>query len=362
MIVRRLEVRQLRRHQFFILEPADHITVIVGQNGVGKTTLLEAIDLAVSGTSFRSATTEQLVAHHATEARVTAEVVVPPSRTFDLAVVLQTGAARRAHLLNNKPIRRTNDLHRVIARTTFTSADLDLVKGSPSTRRAFLDDAVSQLTPRGSQVVDDYDRIVRQRNALLKQLKGRPNKEGWDTLDVWDERLCQVGADLVELRQEVLRTAQSSMAAAYDGIAGGDPDQLRATYVCKTDVALWSTEIQSSRQLDVLTGVTHIGPHRDDVNVSLGERNLRQLGSSGEQRSAVLAWKISTHRAVQETWGITPVLLLDDVFSELDEQRCRAVLQEFGVGQVIISAVALPPGTNADLVVHLEHDQPVAPL
>ena len=353
MYIRRLELRQLRRHSELCLDLSEQTTVVVGPNGAGKTTVLESIDLLVSGGSFRAAAAEQLIAHHQTQARVTGIAVVPPARELSLAVDLRTTGRSKLHLLNDKPVRRHSDLHRVVARTSFTSADLDLVRGSPSFRRSFLDEAVGHLTPRGEQTVASYERTVRQRNALLKQLKSRPSTEGWATLDVWDERVAELGAELTRMRLEILARARVALAEAYNEISGSTGFELVADYQHNSDPAAFASHIAEARQLDVLTGVTHIGPHRDDVLLRLGDRNLRQLGSSGEQRSAVLAWKITTHRAVQEQWGVTPVLLLDDVFSELDERRCRAVLRLFGDGQVIISAVGIPPNTNVDHVVHL---------
>ncbi len=356
MYVRRLELRQLRRHEELTIDLANRVNVVVGPNGAGKTTVLEAIDVLLSGSSFRASAVEQLVSRDHTEARIAGVAVVPPGRELSLAVQLRSTGRAKVQLLNDKTVRRHTDLHRVVARTSFTSIDLDLVRGSPSARRSFLDEAVSRLSPRGDQIVESYERAVRQRNALLKQLKGRADPEGLATLDVWDERLVTFGAELAQLRLAVLESTRATLTDSYNAISGSSADGLVAEYHHNTPPEELAAALGQSRQIDLLTGVTHVGPHRDDVHVRLGERNLRLLGSSGEQRSAVLAWKISTHRAVQEAWGITPVLLLDDVFSELDERRCRAVLREFGDGQVVISAVALPVGARVDNVISLTSD------
>jgi DNA replication and repair protein RecF len=257
-------------------------------------------------------------------------------------------------LLNRQKVSRRADLLDAFQVSAFSPDDLELVKGGPSLRRAFLDELVVACHPRNDAVVTEVERVLRQRNALLKQLGGRLNAETELTLDVWDERLAAAGERLAALRLEVVVRLQPKMAEAYDRLAGRSsrPD---LSYESDWAAAGLGPALAGARRDDVRRGVSTTGPHRDELAISLAGLPARHQDSQGEQRSLAFALRLAAHLIVTEQLGSPPTLLLDDVFSELDPSRSSALLRALPAGQTILTtAVGLPREAEPDLVVTIQ--------
>ena len=234
--------------------------------------------------------------------------------------------------------------------SVFAPDDLELVKGGPAERRRYLDDALVARQPKLDLVRSELDRVLRQRNALLRQAKGRLTPEIEATLDVWDTKLIGAGEALVAERLALLEALVPALALAYDKVAHREV-AVSARYRSAFAHEGLGSALAAARAEEVRRGVTLVGPHRYDVELSLEGLPARTHASQGEQRSLALALRLAAHEVVTHAAGSPPVLLLDDVFSELDPSRSAALLASLPKGQTILtSAAGLPPGAEPDAV------------
>jgi DNA replication and repair protein RecF len=347
--VERIHLADFRCYTEAELEPAAGLTAVIGSNGEGKTNLLEAIAYLSRQQSFRGAAPEAMVRAGADRAVIRGDVT-NDGRTLLIEAELGSRGRPRV-LLNRQKVSRRADLLDAFQVSAFSPDDLELVKGGPAIRRGFLDELVVACHPRNDAVVSEVERVLRQRNALLKQLGGRLNAETELTLDVWDERLAAAGERLAGLRVEVVARLGPKMAESYDQLAGRSSEP-GLVYESEWAVTGLAAALAAARRDDVRRGVSTVGPHRDELLITLAGLPARHQASQGEQRSLSFALRLAAHRIVTEQLGSPPTLLLDDVFSELDPQRSSALLRALPVGQTILtSAVGLPAGAEPDLVV-----------
>ena len=225
--------------------------------------------------------------------------------------------------MDKQRLARTRDLLGSFRVTVFSPDDLELVKGGPSQRRTFLDELLVAMHPKHDVVRSDWDKALRQRNALLKQTHGRLDDAAAITLQVWDEKLSAAGDRLAELRAELLERLQPLVVQAYRDVSDKD-QQVTLRYDAPWRSTGLAQALTESRRDELRRGVTLVGPHRDDVVIQLQGLPTRTHASQGEQRSVALALRLASHRALLDEHGTPPVLLLDDVFSELDPLRSAA--------------------------------------
>ena len=330
------------------------VCVFVGSNGQGKTNLVEAVEYLATLSSHRVAADAPLVRAGAERATVRARVQagIDDTRSLLLELDIVPGKANRAKL-NRAPLKRARDLLGALVVVLFSPEDLSIVKGDPSARRRFLDDLLVARWPRFSGIRADYDRVLRQRNALLKSLSGRTGRvAGADvaaTLDTWDEHLAQLGAELVVARIATLTDLAEHVADAYRSIAPVN-NEAQATYVSSNavvaDVPLVRDEIaevlrirmSERRGEEIARGVSLVGPHRDDIALQIGELPAKGYASHGESWSLACALRLAAFRLLRAD-GIEPVLILDDVFAELDiTRRQRLAMGIADAEQVLITA------------------------
>jgi DNA replication and repair protein RecF len=241
----------------------------------------------------------------------------------------------------------------VLRVTVFAPDDLDLVKGGPAERRRYLDDALVASHPRYDALRSEVDKVLKQRNALLKSAGGRLDESAAFTLDVWDAKLVESGGALASARQALLARLAPVLAATYDQVAHG-PAEVTAEYTAEWAGSGLADALAAARKDDVRRGVSTVGPHRDDVELAIGGLPARTHGSQGEQRSLALALRLAAHHVITDVTGSAPILLLDDVFSELDPDRSDALLANLPAGQTVLtSASGLPPKASPDLVLHV---------
>ena len=335
---------------------ASGLTVLQGANGQGKTSLLEAIGWVARTRSFRGVSDAMLVRAGATEAIVRAEVTTSGRQQLFEAEIRVAG--RNRVMCNRQPVARTRDLHGLLRVTVFAPDDLSLVKGGPAERRDFLDDLLAMLAARYDAARSDFERVLKQRNALFRA--GVRDDDARFTLEVFDEQLVHAGAELVRGRLRLLERLVPAVATAYEmlaldarPIAGtyvseSSPDPLTAADADAIEGLLRDTLARRQRA-EIDRGLTLVGPHRDELHLTIDGLDARYQASQGEQRTLALALRLAGHMVVRELAGAAPVLLLDDVFSELDGQRSAALVRNLPPGQTLLTtAGALPPDVVAE--------------
>jgi DNA replication and repair protein RecF len=357
LLLRHLWLTDFRNYDEAHFEPAPGLTVVLGANAQGKTNLLEAIGWLATTSSFRGTTDDALVRQGAACAVVRAEGE-REGRELLLEAEIRPGGRDRV-LVNRQPLKRARDLLGALRVSVFSPDDLALVKAGPSGRRGYLDDGLVALHPRNDALLGDLERVLRQRNALLKQSGGRATPEIVSTLDVWDAKLAVAGEAVAAARADLVARIQPELAKAYAGlVAGSERSEVSAIYR-----APWSEadggpglagSLAAGRDDDLRRGVSLVGPHRDELELAIGGMPARTHASQGEQRSVALALRLAMHQVVRDAVGEPPVLLLDDVFSELDDARGAALVAMMPSGQAILTtATELPPGAHAERVIRV---------
>jgi len=328
------------------------LTAVVGLNGQGKSNLLEAIAYLATLASFRNAPTDALIRNGAPRAIVRAEGE-RAGRSLLLEAELVAGGRNRAQI-NRQPLRRARDLLGAFQVTVFSPDDLALVKGGPGERRTYVDDVLVALQPRYEQARSDLERILRQRSALLKQAGGRLTAEVGLTLDVFDAKLTTAGEAMATSRRQLVSDLQPLLSAAYDRVARRSAE-VDATYDPPWMVDGLAAALSAARRDDLRRGVSTVGPHRDEIELTIGGLPGRTHASQGEQRSLALALRLAAHEVVTRHVDTPPILLLDDVFSELDPDRSDALLHSLPAGQTILTtASGLPVGAVPGAMLRVE--------
>ena len=361
MILVHLHLRDFRSFTEVDFHPdPDGTTVITGPNGTGKTTLLEALAYLGTQRSFRGAPREVMVRTGAERAVVRAELTRDGLPLLVEAEIAVRGRSRAQ--VNRQPARTRRDLAEAVSVTVFSPDDLAVVRGGPGNRRDVLDDALRVLDHRVAAQMDEVERALRQRAALLRQAGGKLTPEVEMTLGVWDERLSQAGSALVRARERLVEElgplvdhAYESLARAGAADAPGPADRsVTMSYRRSRDGDL-AEALRQARKEDLQRGLTSVGPHRDDLAVRLAGRDTRHQASQGEQRSVAVALRLGVHHLIAARTGASPILLLDDVFSELDPDRSRALVHLLPPGQALVTTtVPLPDGVRIGATVDVQ--------
>ena len=343
MLLRSLSLANWRSYESAELTFEAGLTAILGENGEGKTNLIEAIAWLSGVGSFRGGTDDALVRSGAESAVIRAVIEADDGREQTIEAELPRVGRNRVQV-NRQRITRLGDLLSVFQVTVFSPDDLALVKGGPGERRQWLDQALVSQAPRLAALRNDVDRILKQRNALLRNVGGRLDRDAEITLDIWDEKLAVAGQSLHDARCELLQRISPELDSAY-----GKVSQLR-DHASIEYQSSWSGSLAEalakSRTADLRRGVTTVGPHRDELLLTISGAPARTHASQGEQRSLALALRLAVDAVVRQSGVIQPVLLLDDVFSELDSGRAGALLDALPDTQrFLTSAVGLPEGS-----------------
>lgn len=337
-------------------------TVFVGPNGFGKTNLIEALWYSTTLGSHRVGTDAPLVRAGA-ERAVVSTIVVNEGRECAVDLEIAAGRANKARL-NRSPVRSTREVVGVLRAVLFAPEDLALVRGDPADRRRYLDDLATIRRPRIAAVRADYDKVLRQRTALLKSLGGaryRADQSALDTLGAWDSRLAEHGADLMAARMELIEQLAPEVEKAYQLLAPGSrPASIsyRASLGGQSaaggaaddrdflETALLAT-MAARRGAELERGMCLVGPHRDDVELRLGDQPAKGFASHGESWSFAVALRLAAYELLRSDGG-DPVLLLDDVFAELDTARRRALAEVAESAEQVLVTAAVPEDIPVD--------------
>ena len=331
------------------LEFAPGLTALLGANGNGKTNIMEAIGYLATLSSFRGAPNDALVRQGCDSAIVRAEGE-RDGRSLLIEAEISTRGRGRVQV-NKQRLARSRDLLGALRVSVFSPDDLELIKGGPAERRHYLDDALVARRPAFDGLRSDLERILRQRNALLRQSGGRLSPEIESSLLVWDSKFTDTGEQLAEARVRLVDDLASVLSTAYEQVAGRTVS-ITAYYDAPWRATGLAAALEESRRDELRRGVSLVGPHRDELVLSIDGLPARTHASQGEQRSLALALRLAAHRVVADSTGAPPILLLDDVFSELDPDRSAALLAHLPPGQTVLSSAAgLPPGARPELVV-----------
>ena len=362
MWIQSLSLTDIRSYEQLDCPFNQGITAFVGRNGQGKTNIVEAIGYLATLSSHRVASDLPLIRQGQERGFIRASVS-SADRDVLLELAITPGKANKARI-NKSPVPRTRDILGIVRAVVFAPEDLELVKGDPSARRRFLDDLLVQRIPRLAGTRADYDRVLKQRNALLKSAS-IARKAGTDrivqTLEVWDEQLATHGGELIAARISLLNELMPLAQRQYAMVSGSDTDMvLNAVYqsslgddaVLSTDRSEWSTQLQAAislRRKDELDrGVTLVGPHRDDVALRLGEFPAKGYVSHGESWSLALSLRLGAFDLLTAD-GESPILILDDVFAELDAQRRTHLATHVGAAQQAFITAAVAEDVPAEL-------------
>lgn len=337
------------------IELAPGLTVLYGANGQGKTSVLEAVGWVARSRSFRGVADALLVRAGTAQSVVRAEVVTGERRQLFEAELNAVG--RNRIRMNRQPVARARDLYGLLRVTVFSPDDLSLVKAGPAERRTYLDELLAMLSPRYDAASTDYERVLRQRNALLRS--GVRDDEARTTLDVFDEQLVHAAAEIVRGRLRLIERLVPAIERGYHSLASDTP-AIGAEYVAEWAGDADAVEqnlrdaLARHRRAEIDRGLTLVGPHRDEWRLTINGLEARHQASQGEQRTLALALRLAGHDVVGELTGTGPVLLLDDVFSELDAQRSAALVAHLPAGQTLLTtASALPEGVVAEQRLHI---------
>lgn len=312
-MIERLICRRFRCLGEVSLEPGKGFNIIAGQNAQGKTSLLEAIHLCSTGRVWRGSRDLQAIQEGSEDFSV--ECTLSSSGT-SLGVSLVRGGRKRA-LLNGVGLPRASDLLGRMPTVSFSARDLEIVSGDPADRREFLDEELSQMFPAYLRAFAGYKRALEQRNALLRQSR----ETGWmdaGLFSVWEAPLAEHGSQLRKMRQSWTEELQDEAKRAHGFLGAGE--DLSLDYEAR-DEGLDEESLRRSRGDDIARGSTGIGPHRDELMIRVAGREARLYASQGQQRTAVIALKLAVQALASRSFGLPPVLLLDDVFSDLDSSR-----------------------------------------
>ncbi len=357
MVVKSLKTENYRNLENTVFYPAKGINVIYGSNAQGKTNLIECLWLFTGGRSFRGSKENELIAFGKNKADIE---LCFQTREREQTIRFGIQGGKRQPVLNDVPKSSLSQIVGSFCAVVFSPDHLTLIKNGPDERRNFIDGAICQIRPAYASLLSRYKKILSERNALLKDIPHHRELE--DTLDIWNERLSVEGSDVAIQRIAYIKELMEPAISFYEGISSGK-ERLSLEYrmhypanvnMSRDEIAdVMLKTLRRKQNDDIYCGYTTTGIHRDDLMVKINDMEARSFGSQGQQRSAVLALKLAEAEQIGENRGENPVILLDDVLSELDNTRRNYLLKELSGMQIFITCCE--PFVDAENIVHIEN-------
>ena len=315
-----------------------HVNIFYGQNAQGKTNLLEAVYFCATGRSHRTSFDKECIQYDQDEAFIK---LLYTRRKQDVIEIHLRRNGRKGAAYNKAPVRRIEDLFGCLSVVMFSPEDLSLIKNGPAGRRRFMDLEICQTDPVYLHTLKDYHKVLKQRNQLLKNLD--PYHFSYEeSLLIWDQQLAENGVKLIRLRDRFIEKLSERTALIHEKISYGT-EQLSLQYEKNIgpDLDAFLGKLKETSMRDILIGSTQTGPHRDDIGMTIQDRDVRVYGSQGQQRTTALSMKLAEMEMMEEEIGTPPILLLDDVMSELDQDRQLHMIQYIERCQTLITCTGV---------------------
>lgn len=336
MLIESLELKNFRNYQSLIMDFDAKTNILYGDNAQGKTNILEAVYLSGTAKSHKGSKDREMIRFHEEEAHIKLMVKKQDlSYRIDMHLKKQKP---KGIAINGIPIKKASELFGIVNLVFFSPEDLNLIKNGPSERRRFLDMELCQLDKIYVHHLVNYNKVLAQRNQLLKNLEIRP--EFMETLDIWDMQLVQYGKKLIERREGFVKELNKIIYQIHKKLSG-NREELRMDYEPNISSDGFEAAVKKARERDIRFRTTNVGPHRDDISFFIGDIDIRRFGSQGQQRTSALSLKLAEIEIVKRIIGDMPILLLDDVLSELDSHRQNQLLNSLEQIQTIITCTGL---------------------
>lgn len=353
MYIESIDLSHYRNYDSANLKFSPGVNIFFGDNAQGKTNLLEAIYVSGTTKSHRNSKDKELIHFGEEEAHIRLFFHKKDlSHRLDVHLRQKKG---KGIAIDGMPVKKTGDLLGMLHVVFFSPEDLSIIKDGPVVRRKFLDMEMSQLDKGYMNLLVSYNKILNERNNLLKQIKYLPQLE--ETLDGWDDQLVRVGSAIIKKRQDFIVHIDEMMRKVHESLSGGR-EIMKVGYEVNVLPENFAEELALHKRKDIDRGSTSVGPHRDDIQFIVNDIDIRRFGSQGQQRTAALSLKLSEIRLIEQMSGDQPVLLLDDVLSELDSHRQKFLLENISDIQTMISCTGLDEFVNSrlhlDKIFHVE--------
>lgn len=343
MIIESVDLQNYRNYEFLNMTFDNKINIIYGDNAQGKTNILESLYVCATSKSHRGSKDKDIIRFGNDEAHIKV-MVKKHGMNYRLDMHLKKNKTKGI-AVNGIPIRRAVELFGIINIIIFSPEDMNIIKNGPSERRRFMDMELSQLDKIYLSNLVNYNKVVVQRNKLLKQLQFSVDSGLVDMLDVWDMQLVRYGSEIIKRRMDFIDNINSIIRPVHSKLSG-NKEILNLRYIPCTTTDNFKDEVIRSRERDIKFKMTNVGPHKDDVAFFINDKDVRKYGSQGQQRTCALSLKLAEIELVKKVINDTPVLLLDDVLSELDANRQNFLLDSIGDIQTIITCTGLDEFVN----------------
>lgn len=341
MIVTSIDLKNYRNYELMNLEFFEKTNIIYGDNAQGKTNILEALYVAATTKSHRGSKDKEIIRFGEEESHIKMMI---KKNDIDYRIDMHIKKDKSKGIaINGVPIRKALDLFGVVNMVFFSPEDLNIIKDGPSERRRFINMELSQIDKVYSHNLYQYKKVLDQRNKLLKDIYYRNDLK--DTLEVWDMQLVRYGSEVVKARQNFIDNLNEIVRDIHYKLSGGK-ESLIIKYNPSTYVENFDKEVEHARDKDIRYGSTSVGPHKDDIIFVINGNDVRNYGSQGQQRTAALSLKLAEIELVKNTINDTPVLLLDDVLSELDSSRQNFLMDSIGNIQTIVTCTGVDDFIN----------------
>lgn len=336
MNIRSIELKNFRNYENLEISFDEGTNILFGDNAQGKTNILEAAYMSGTTKSHKGSRDKEMIRFGEEEAHLKT-VVVRGGREYQIDMHLKKNRAKGI-AIDKVPIKKASELFGILNIVFFSPEDLNIIKNGPAERRRFLDSELCQLDRIYLSDLTNYNKILAQRNKLLKDMIYRPSLS--DTLPVWDMQLIETGKKIIRRRKQFVDELREIVSDIHYRISGGK-EELFLKYEPNIDDIFFEDELSRAKEKDKKLCQTSVGPHRDDLLFSIGGVDIRKYGSQGQQRTSALSLKLSEIELVKQSISDTPILLLDDVLSELDSNRQNYLLNNISDTQTIITCTGL---------------------
>lgn len=336
MIIKSIELNNFRNYENLKIYFDDRTNILFGDNAQGKTNILESAYVSGTSKSHKGSRDKDMIRFNESEAHIRT-IVEKKSITYQIDMHLKKSRSKGI-AINKLPIKKASELFGVLNIVFFSPEDLNIIKNGPSERRRFLDSEICQLDKIYLSDLTKYNKVLNQRNKLLKDMIFYPELE--NTLSVWDSQLVSYGKRIIARRKKFVEELNDIVFDIHKKISG-NKEELYIHYEPDIDEAFFEDELNRNKTKDKKYCLTSVGPHRDDISFFIGDVDIRKFGSQGQQRTSALSLKLSEIELVKKSIHDTPVLLLDDVLSELDSSRQNYLLNSIHDIQTIITCTGL---------------------